>query len=273
MVRLTLIQGDALKVLPTLPDESVDLVILDPPYLAPWQLPNLRREASSAFITERDLASIFPQLYRVMREDSDLLIFGHLPTFMRLGQRILDSGFRYCLDLVWVKPLPVNFLQAGRKPLSQHETIAVFYKGKLRFNEEGSKEKGDPYVRSRRMRGEKRRIYNVAEPCTTVNPGYRHMTDVLLAPNKPTMRRGERTEHPAQKPLELVKRLVSAFSFEGDTVLDPFLGSGTTMLACLELRRSCIGIEIEPKYIEITKRRLNWGSNLAGDVEFELIKR
>jgi len=200
-----------------------------------------------------------------MKENSDLLMFGHLSTFIRLGQKVLDSGFKYCTDIVWVKPAPVNFLQAGRKPLSQHETIAVFYKGKLKFNEEGSKTKGTPYVTKRDL---SQSFYNVVVHHTTVNEGFRYMTDVLFAPQKPTMKYEERTDHPTQKPLELIRRLISAFSFKEETVLDPFLGSGTTMVASQELKRNCIGIEIEPKYIEMAKKRLNWGSTL-GNVEFE----
>jgi DNA modification methylase len=265
VTKLTLIQGDAFKVLPTLPSESVDLVILDPPYLAPEQKPDLKGEFVSALIEEKSYASIFPELYRIMKDNSDLLMFGHLSAFIRLGQKILDSGFKYCNDIIWVKPEPVNFLQAGRKPLSQHETIAIFYKGKLKFNEEGSKQEGKPYVTKK---GLSQSFYNVVMHHTTVNKGFRYMTDVLFAPHKPTMKHEQRTEHPTQKPLELIRRLISAFSFEGEAVLDPFLGSGTTMVASQELKRNCIGIEIEPKYIEMAKKRLNWGSTL-GNVEFE----
>ena len=80
-----------------------------------------------------------------------------------------------------------------------------------------------------------------------------------------------KTEHPTEKPTELIKKLIITSSNENDTILDPFLGSGTTMKAGLELRRNVIGIEIEPKYIEITKKRLNWGSSL-GNVEFKFFK-
>jgi len=73
--------------------------------------------------------------------------------------------------------------------------------------------------------------------------------------------------HPTVKPLSVVKDLVSS-CFEGDVVLDPFLGSGTTMLACQELRRSCIGIEINPKYIEIVKKRCFGRQFLSHEVEY-----
>ena len=71
------------------------------------------------------------------------------------------------------------------------------------------------------------------------------------------------------KDMNIIKRLILASSNKGDIVLDPFLGSGTTMLASLELGRSCIGIEIEPKYIDIAKKRLNWGNSLNPEIGWE----
>jgi DNA modification methylase len=70
--------------------------------------------------------------------------------------------------------------------------------------------------------------------------------------------RGEsQRQHPAPFPQELAKRLISMFSFVGDTVLDPFLGIANTSLAAMETHRSSIGFETEPSYFEIAKRRLN----------------
>lgn len=68
--------------------------------------------------------------------------------------------------------------------------------------------------------------------------------------------RGEANHHPTVKPIALMKWLVQLVTPEGGVVLDPFAGSGTTLLACKELGRSCIGIEREPEYVEIIKRRL-----------------
>ena len=65
-----------------------------------------------------------------------------------------------------------------------------------------------------------------------------------------------RIGHPAPFPLELPRRCIKLFSYVGDTILDPFLGSGTTLLACLETKRLGIGIEIDRKYCELAKNRL-----------------
>ena len=67
---------------------------------------------------------------------------------------------------------------------------------------------------------------------------------------------GERY-HPTQKPLELIKILINNYSKEGDTVLDPFMGSGTTAVACKQLRRNFIGFELSQKYVDIANRRLS----------------
>jgi len=71
------------------------------------------------------------------------------------------------------------------------------------------------------------------------------------------MQRPLEHSHPTQKPLPIIKRLILASSKETDTILDPFMGSGTTGVACKELGRNFIGIEIEPKYFEIAQRRIN----------------
>jgi len=90
--------------------------------------------------------------------------------------------------------------------------------------------------------------------------------DYFSCPIVPTSKHIER--HPTQKPVKVIKWLLEYLSNKDDIVLDPFLGSGTTMHACLELARNCIGVEINPEYINVTKKRLNWGHSL-GDVEFE----
>lgn len=67
----------------------------------------------------------------------------------------------------------------------------------------------------------------------------------------------ERVNHPTQKPLYLMDRIIKIYSNEYDTVLDPFLGSGTTSVACKLLNRNCIGFESETEYFQISKRRID----------------
>lgn len=69
--------------------------------------------------------------------------------------------------------------------------------------------------------------------------------------------RDERTGHPTQKPTELIEHILLDFTKEGDTILDPFMGSGTTGVACVKLNRNFIGFEINKEYFEIAQRRIN----------------
>jgi len=92
------------------------------------------------------------------------------------------------------------------------------------------------------------------------------MSDVFFAPSKPYIPLSERTEHPTQKPLVLVERLVRAFSFKGENVIDPFAGSGTTLVACAKTGRNCLGIEINEKYAEIIRQRIKSSVQLSLEV-------
>jgi modification methylase len=76
-----------------------------------------------------------------------------------------------------------------------------------------------------------------------------------------------RKDHPAPFPLEIPRRLIKMFSFVGDTVVDPFAGTGTTTLAAIECDRNSISVELEPKYVDLIRKRLAQGS-LASRVQF-----
>jgi DNA modification methylase len=78
-----------------------------------------------------------------------------------------------------------------------------------------------------------------------------HTKDSVFEVNKP--HRSE--EHPTMKPVELVAQMVANSSRVGETVADPFLGSGTTMIACEQLQRRCVGIELSPAYVDVTVKR------------------
>jgi DNA modification methylase len=80
------------------------------------------------------------------------------------------------------------------------------------------------------------------------------MSNYFISPNASAYKE---TEHPTEKPVKLLKHLVEVNSNKGDVVLDCFMGSGTTAVACKELNRNFIGIEIEKKYFDIVKRRID----------------
>lgn len=150
---------------------------------------------------------------------------------------ITSSPLRFRYDLVWVKNTASNHMNAARMPLRDHERVLVF---------------GDPEYspimvpRSpgelSRLNTEQRRRYPMKFPGTVLD---------FAAVNN---RDGGRTEHPSQKPVELMRWLVASYASTG--LIDPFMGSGTTLRAAKDLGRRAIGIELEERYCEIAATRL-----------------
>jgi site-specific DNA-methyltransferase (adenine-specific) len=132
-VRIELVVDDALKVLHELPPNQFHLAILDPPYLV-TEAPEIHEERLDALKNEINWNTLFRRIYRVLKDEAMLVIFGHLSTFAKLWNVVESAGYEYVTDIVWVKTAPVNFLQAKKKPLNQHETITVWRKGKARYN-------------------------------------------------------------------------------------------------------------------------------------------
>ncbi len=130
------------------------------------------------------------------------------------------KDFRY--ELIWEKPMPVGFLDANRRPLRAHENILIFAR----------KFKGSAY-NPQMVAGRLHMRFNNA--------------------------RGSKSLHPTQKPLPLVSWLTRTYSNRDDLVLDPFIGSGTTLVAAQEQGRRAVGIELEERYCEIAANRLREG--------------
>ena len=212
MVRLILIQGDCLKILPKIPDESVDLVVTDPPYGIGIHKMNFVRSGAIKLgkkmiayrndyknhYTEWDekplTAEIFSEIKRVSKNQ---IIFG-----ANNFANILPNSRCW---IVWDKRCEDKY----SNDFADCELIWTSFDKPSRI--------------------------------------VRYLWSGLLQED---MRNREKRYHPTQKPLFVVKWLIKKFSNEGDTILDPFLGSGTTMQACLELNRNCIGIEISEDYCE-----------------------
>jgi len=219
MIKLTLIEGDALEVLPTLETESVDLVLTDPPY------PNFDLFTNEK--TEDFYISIFTELYRILKKDKFLITFwsiSDLPNIFRIMEK---AGFNYVWQVInYIKNADKNHIRVG---FNHYNSALIFEKGRAKRVEQ---------------------IRDVIE-------------DVISS-----IKRKE-IQHPTPKGLKVVESLIKFSTKEGDVVLDPFLGSGTTMIASKNLKRNCIGIEINHEYIEIAKKRLNWGSSLSNGIEWE----
>jgi DNA modification methylase len=213
-----LYKGDAIEILKSLPDESVDLVIADPPYNSGIEWDKKDDEWQFQWLEE---------VRRVMKEGASLYVF-----FAPLNMYGVEGWIRKNLTLknvmVWWHPnlYGAGMSYGGDRWKSTWDVVFYAVKGE------------------RAKHGKK-----VAEEGYRLNPrggGF----DVMVYPQpRPLL-------HKAQKPLELVMKLIYCSSNEGNVVLDPFLGSGTTAVACERLGRRWIGIEIDERFCEVAKRRL-----------------
>ena len=227
-----------------LDDESVDCVWTDPPYLLSnggitcfaGRMVSVNKgdwdqsrgiEADYQFNLEWTAAC-----RRVLKPTGTIWVTGTLHIYPSVGMALLRNGFRLLNDVIWEKPNPPPNL--GRRTFT-HSTEVLLWASK---SGKGSRHKYTfNYDEMRRENGGKQ-----------MKTVWR-----MNAPRASEKRFGK---HPTQKPLELIERCLRASTNEGDVVLDPFAGSGSTGVAALGLGRRFIGIEIDPEFVGISMKRL-----------------
>ena len=234
MIKSWLILGDCLEKLKQFNDNSVDMVLTDPPY------GTTRCKWDSVI----PLEPMWEQLKRVTKPRGAIVIMSSQPFTSTLVVSNLKM-FRYCW--VWNKVTARGHLVAKKRPMAQHEDICVFYEKAPSYNPQMVKRdkpiKGKEYSRTEIMGGKSSgysKTYTHAYPKTIL-----------------TFSMDKKVGHPTQKPVALMEYLIKTYTNEGETVLDFAMGSGTTGVACANLDRNFRGIELEPEYFELAKGRIS----------------
>ena len=256
-----------------IPDESIQLMVTSPPYFnAPFDYPDLFKDYDEFLELIRDLSR---DLYRVLAPGrvacfvtDDMLVKGEkYPVVADITGLMLDAGFRYRDRIVWVKPKGYVRISRRSGVVIQHpypmyyypdniqESILIFQKG--RFDYSRLRKLDEMSLSESRISIDD---YHNQEWYLTVW----NITNVL-----PLGRRLEKGI--AAFPEEIPKRLIKLFSYFGETVLDPFLGSGTTMKVAQELGRSSWGYEIDLELKKIIKKKLNF--NHSSDSRLVFVER
>lgn len=229
-----IILGDCLNELKSIDSNSVDLIIADPPYNVGKDYGN--KSDKQDFENYIDFSKKWlSECHRILKKRGTIYVF---------------IGFRYISYLYQImeKDLGMNFVNwiswhytqgvgktKGFSP--RHDDILMFSKSSnYTFNLDDIRIPQKFYRKINNMRG--------------ANPG-----DVWDVSHIHYCQKG-RQPHPTQKPEAIIERMVLASSNEGDLVVDPFSGSGTTLRVCQQLNRNAIGIELNEEYIEQTKERL-----------------
>ena len=248
MTENKLIKGNCLDYLPEIEKNSIDFIFTDPPYIK--ALADLYK---SWHETNHDWEVYGDMFSKILSPTGQIAIFGDLPTTTAITNGFSDYfDFRYYY--IWQKSngQPISKYQ----PISNTEIITIWKHkgaktGDLAYNP--IYKKGAPYTKKHRAGNITRKS---DKTYTTRNEGKRYPTQILKHPSKDCMQHKERTDHPTQKPLSLCKYIIKTLSNPGDTILDPFTGSGSIPLAASELDRQFIAIEKNHKYYKIAKGRL-----------------
>ncbi len=219
---------DFRKFLSSIKDESINLVLTDPPYTISKKtgFAKLGKRSVERFAVSMDfgkwdhkridLIKLTSQAYRVLKKGGSAIIFYDIWKITTLADAMKVAGFKMLRLIIWEKTNPVP-LNSKRTYLSNSREIAII----------GAK-LGKPTFNSEYDNG----IYRYCIP----NNGNRY--------------------HPTQKPLAFMRDLIIKHSHKNDIIIDPFLGSGTTAIAALQENRFFMGCEIDKKYVSISKKRV-----------------
>lgn len=237
----TLWQGDCTEILPTLADESVDMIWTDPPYGHGNHDGDFNARLNDhRGIEQKPIANddgdemrvvvdaMLIHAARLLKSDCCCCCCccgggGPKPTFAWVADRMDRLGLTFFHSVIWNKINP----GLGWRYRRQYEMVMISHRagGKLLW------------------RDEKRAIANI----------------ISISPPRDRL-------HPNEKPLELVEKFISLHSTKDQLILDPFMGSGTTGVACAKLGRRFIGIELDPKYFDIACQRIYEANAESGDI-------
>ena len=227
-----LMLGDCLERMKEIPDGSVDLILADPPY----------GTTACKWDSVIPLEPMWEQLKRVIKPNGAIVMTAMQPFTTTL---IASNMKMFKYQWVWQKEAGTGLLNAKKQPLRDHEDVCVFYSKQPTYNPQYTE--GKPYVAKK---GGETSNYNPSGNVTTVSDGKRYPKTVQK------FNRDRNKKHPTQKPVALMEYLIKTYTNEGETVLDFTMGSGTTGVACLNLGRKFIGIEMDDGYFDVAKNRI-----------------
>lgn len=266
---MELINGDCLEKMKDISDNSIDLLFCDLPY----------GQTSCKWDSLIDLELFWKEVNRICKVTTPMFF----TCSTKFGVSLINSNpknFRY--DLVWIKSSPCGFLNAKKMPMKKHEMIYVFYR-KLPFYDLSShkhkflRERKEEWCDKNRLYGEDKEVpkteykYDPPLPISVINTGdkgnqiynkFSYYNNGVKGydpplPNSLLEIKSEKRKHATQKPRDLIKWCLKYYSKEGDLILDPTMGSGSTGVACKEMNRNFIGIEKDEKIFNVAVERIN----------------
>ncbi|HLD55104.1 MAG TPA: DNA methyltransferase [Candidatus Nanoarchaeia archaeon] len=242
-----LYHGDCTEILPKFKEKSFNLIFADPPYnlsnggisCSGGKMVSVNKgdwDKSKGF--DEDFKFSYKWLFeckRILKDDGIIWVSGTHHSIYQIGYALKLLGFEIINEIIWFKPnAPPNL--SCRYFAHSHETLICAKKIKeaKHYFDYNSMKKWDDKI-------------------SPIGKQMKSIWNIPLTPQREKIH----GKHPTQKPLELLKRIIIAHSKKGDSILDPFNGSGTTGIVATEFERKYVGIEIDKNYLELTKKRYN----------------
>ena len=237
MKDIELWQGDCLELMKDIPDKSIDMILCDLPY----------GTTACKWDVIIPFEPLWEQYNRIIKDNGAIVLFGSEPfsSYLRMSN---IKNFKY--DWIWNKKKGGNPLLSKIQPIKITENISVFGKNKVNYYPIMT-ERDKPKNRGKNT-GKKSETTNNA---WVENKTYTHLYPKNIIEFSNASQKGKL--HPTQKPVALLEYLIKTYTNEGETVLDNCMGSGSTGVACKNLNRKFIGIELDDTYYEIAKNRIN----------------
>jgi len=241
---LNLIHGDCLEMMKTIPDASIDAIITDPPY----------GTTACKWDSVIPFEPMWKELNRIIKDNGAIIFTASQPFTSNL---VMSNTKMFKHEWIWEKNRGSNFATLRYAPMKEHESVLVFCKTSPKYFPIMQQRKGAGLDRTKYK-------YNPTNTGKREALGNLEMTHAnhngnneLRYPSTIQKFNTEVGKHPTQKPVTLMEYLVKTYTQENDTVLDFTMGSGTTGVACKNLNRNFIGIELDKDYFEIATARIN----------------
>ena len=226
MKNIQIFCGDCLEIMKDIPDGSINLIVTDPPYPVTSRgsagnsggmlQKDINKKGKVFAHNSIDCSEYAPEFYRLLKDGSHCYVMTNHVNLINMLNTFTANGFHFIKSLIWDKGNKIM----GQYYMSQFEYILFFRKGKgVKINNCGT-------------------------------------SDIISIPNKKQKDEDGKNLHDTEKPVGLMDVLIRNSSNEGDLVLDPFMGIGSTGIACINASRKFIGIELDPTYFETAKKRL-----------------
>ena len=240
--------GNCLEIMKSIPDCSIDAIITDPPY----------GTTACKWDSVIPFEPMWAELKRIIKPNGAIILFGSQPFTSAL---IMSNPKMFKYEWIWYKNEGSGFAIAKYQPMRYHENIIIFCNGKTIYNPIKTLRNSETSIKAcakpiRSGAGKSNHIENLQSGnYKKYDQFYKNPESILKFNSVPNG--GGKKLHPTQKPVALLEYLIKTYTNENETVLDFTMGSGTTGVACKNLNRKFIGIELDEGYFNIAKERIN----------------